>query len=99
MIQGERELRKIDPWYIFAPFQMCIDVGKALTHNRRFAFNPRLLCPVDSHDNGSFLQVDASLLYFVPRAVPLIDAPFVIVEQVVKAIFSERRKTIRNSLR
>lgn len=45
------------------------------------------------------MQVDASLLYFVPRAVPLIDAPFVIVEQVVKAIFSERRKTIRNSLR
>lgn len=44
-------------------------------------------------------KVDASLLYFVPRAVPLIDAPFVIVEQVVKAIFSERRKTIRNSLR
>ncbi|XP_044177992.1 dimethyladenosine transferase 1, mitochondrial-like isoform X2 [Acropora millepora] len=43
-------------------------------------------------------KVDASLLYFVPRAVPLIDAPFVIVEQVVKAIFSERRKTIRNSL-
>lgn len=44
-------------------------------------------------------KVDASLLCFVPRVVPLLDAPFSIVEQVVKAIFSERRKTIRNSLR
>ena len=39
------------------------------------------------------------LLHFVPRVTPLIEAPFVVVEQVVKAIFSERRKTIRNSLR
>ena len=44
-------------------------------------------------------QVDASLVCFVPRITPLIDAPFVVVEQIVKAIFSERRKTIRNSLR
>ncbi|XP_068698057.1 mitochondrial dimethyladenosine transferase 1-like [Montipora foliosa] len=44
-------------------------------------------------------KVDASLLCFVPRVVPLLDAPFSIVEQVVKAIFSERRKTVRNSLR
>lgn len=44
-------------------------------------------------------KVDASLLCFVPRITPLIDAPFVIVEQVVKAIYSERRKTIRNSLK
>lgn len=44
-------------------------------------------------------KVDASLLCFVPRVNPLIDAPFIIVEQIVKAIFSERRKTIRNSLR
>ena len=46
-----------------------------------------------------FLQVDAMLLRFVPRVTPLIDAPFVVVEQVVKANFSEKRKTIRNSLR
>jgi len=44
-------------------------------------------------------KVDASLVCFVPRITPLIDAPFVVVEQIVKAIFSERRKTIRNSLR
>lgn len=44
-------------------------------------------------------KVDAMLLRFVPRVTPLIEAPFVVVEQVVKAIFSERRKTIRNSLR
>lgn len=44
-------------------------------------------------------KVDAMLLHFVPRVTPLIEAPFVVVEQVVKAIFSERRKTIRNSLR
>ena len=47
----------------------------------------------------SFIQVDASLLCFVPRVTPLINAPFIVVEQVVKAIYSERRKTIRNSLR
>ena len=46
-----------------------------------------------------FPQVDAMLLRFVPRVTPLIDAPFVVVEQVVKANFSEKRKTIRNSLR
>lgn len=44
-------------------------------------------------------KVDASLLCFVPRVTPLINAPFIVVEQVVKAIYSERRKTIRNSLR
>ena len=44
-------------------------------------------------------QVDAMLLRFVPRVTPLIDAPFIVVEQIVKANFSERRKTIRSSLR
>lgn len=44
-------------------------------------------------------KVDAMLLRFVPRVTPLIDVPFVVVEQVVKANFSEKRKTIRNSLR
>lgn len=44
-------------------------------------------------------QIDAMLLRFVPRVTPLIDAPFIVVEQVVKALFSDRRKTIKTPLR
>ncbi|XP_046849387.1 trafficking protein particle complex subunit 10-like [Xenia sp. Carnegie-2017] len=44
-------------------------------------------------------KVDAVLLHVVPRKTPEIDAPYEVVEQVVKALFSKRRKFIRSSLR
>ena len=44
-------------------------------------------------------QVDALLLQFVPRIEPLIDAPYPVVEQIVKAVFSKRRKFIRTPLK
>ena len=44
-------------------------------------------------------QVDAALLHIIPLKNPKIDAPFEVVEQVVKALFSMRRKFIRSSLK
>ncbi|CAB4011581.1 Dimethyladenosine transferase 1, mitochondrial, partial [Paramuricea clavata] len=43
-------------------------------------------------------KVDAALLHIIPLQKPKIDAPFDVVEQVVKALFSMRRKFIRSSL-
>jgi len=44
-------------------------------------------------------QVDAWLIHFVPRIQPKVDVPFDILEQVVKAIFSKRKKIIRHSIK
>lgn len=44
-------------------------------------------------------KVDAALLHIIPLKKPKIDAPFDVVEQVVKALFSMRRKYIRTSLK
>ncbi|XP_002161204.1 dimethyladenosine transferase 1, mitochondrial isoform X1 [Hydra vulgaris] len=44
-------------------------------------------------------KVDAWLMHFIPLKKPAIDAPFNVVEQVVKAIFSKRRKIIKTPLR
>ena len=44
-------------------------------------------------------KVDAVLLHIIPLKQPKIDASFDIVEQVVKALFSKRRKYIRTSLK
>lgn len=43
-------------------------------------------------------KVDAALLHIIPLKRPKIDVPFDVVEQVVKALFSMRRKFIRTSL-
>eukprot|EP00794_Sanderia_malayensis_P000148 gene148-760_t len=44
-------------------------------------------------------NVDAWLVNIVPLKEPRIQAPFVVVEQVVKAAFSQRRKVIRTPLK
>ena len=44
-------------------------------------------------------KVDAALLHIIPLKEPKIDAPYEVVEQVVKALFSMRRKFIRSSLK
>ncbi|XP_028411937.1 dimethyladenosine transferase 1, mitochondrial-like isoform X2 [Dendronephthya gigantea] len=44
-------------------------------------------------------KVDAALLHLIPLKQPKIDAPYEIVEQVVKALFSLKRKFIRSSLK
>ncbi|KXJ24347.1 Dimethyladenosine transferase 1, mitochondrial [Exaiptasia diaphana] len=44
-------------------------------------------------------KVDAALVHLVPRVEPLISVPFAIVEQIVKAVFSMRRKYIHTPLR
>jgi len=44
-------------------------------------------------------KIDAWLVNFTPRQQPIIQAPFNIVEQVVKAIFSKRRKVIRTPIK
>ncbi|EDO32435.1 predicted protein [Nematostella vectensis] len=44
-------------------------------------------------------KVDASLVVLTPRVTPLIDAPFIVVEQVVKAVFAMRRKFIHTPLK
>lgn len=44
-------------------------------------------------------EVDAWLVHFIPRQKAQIDAPFNVIEQVVKAIFSKRKKVIRTPLR
>ncbi|XP_031557763.1 dimethyladenosine transferase 1, mitochondrial-like isoform X2 [Actinia tenebrosa] len=44
-------------------------------------------------------KVDASLIHLVPRPVPLISAPYVVIEQVVKAVYAMRRKFIHNPLK
>merc|ERR1712226_783838 len=44
-------------------------------------------------------KVDAWLMHFIPRRKSIIDAPYEIIEQVVKAVFAKRQKVIRTSLR
>lgn len=44
-------------------------------------------------------KVDAWLMHFIPRWKPIIDAPFDIVEQVVKGIFQKRKKVIRTPMK
>merc|ERR1712080_743092 len=44
-------------------------------------------------------QVDAWLMHFIPRQKSIIDASFDDIEQVVKAIFSLKRKYIRRPLK
>lgn len=44
-------------------------------------------------------KIDAWLVNIVPRKHPQVDAPFRLLEQVVKAVFQHRRKVIRTPLK
>jgi len=44
-------------------------------------------------------KIDAWMMHFVPRQKPLIDAPFDVLEQVVKAVFAMKGKHISKSVK
>ena len=64
--------------------QYCCEVKPAMQLNSS-VFTPRP-------------KVDATLVNFIPRKKPLIDAPHFVVEQVVKAAFAHKRKFVRTPL-
>ncbi|KAK3741717.1 hypothetical protein QZH41_012909 [Actinostola sp. cb2023] len=81
-------------------------VADPRNYNRsRLTIMVQYLCEVKKKyilPNSVFIpkpKVDASLVHLVPRAEPLITAPYVVVEQVVKAVFAMRRKYIHTPLK
>ncbi|KII69412.1 Mitochondrial dimethyladenosine transferase 1 [Thelohanellus kitauei] len=55
--------------------------------------------PIPKVDDLVSYKVDCVLVEIIPRAIPVIDVPFEILEQVVKGTFQYRNKILSNSLK